>query len=148
MQEKSRTKFNIHDVFAIVAAVVATIVFLVYGFIRYPIFESGTTVNVYYQNRLIDTYDLNVDQTLVYCRNEEDGETMGRVCTKSGFSDFQGPVVVLEIKDKKIKIGEETSNKHLCSTQGSIGTGNTPLICLPNSFIAVIVAENKGGFDN
>ena len=81
-------------------------------------------------------------------RNEEDGETVGRVCTKSGFSDFQGPVVVLEIKDKKIKIGEETSNKHLCSTQGSIGTGNTPLICLPNSFMAVIVAENKGGFDN
>lgn len=145
MAVKSRTKINLSDIFAIVAVITATIVLLVYGFIRYPIFSGGTDVAVYYRNQLVDTYSLETDRTIILCRGESEE---GYVCDKGGFEDFQGPVVVLEIKDGGISIGEETSKRHLCSSQGTIKTGNTPLICLPNSFMAVIVSSDDSRFDN
>lgn len=145
MKSKDRTKLNFRDFIAIGGAVIATIGLLIFTLIRFPL-SGGSRVMVYYQNRLIETYNLDENKTITFCRDDVD-QAEGFVCDFKGMSDFQGPIVQLEIKERKIRITDETSSKKLCSYQGAIKNANTPLICLPNSFMAVITG-GEPEFDN
>ena len=51
--------------------------------------------------------------------------------------------VVLEVKDKKIRVKEETSNRHICSKEGYIYTNNKSLVCMPNKIIVKIISEDN-----
>ena len=51
--------------------------------------------------------------------------------------------VVLEVKNKKIRVKEETSDKHICSKEGYIYTNNKSLVCMPNKIIVKIISEDN-----
>ena len=73
--------------------------------------------NVYYNDELIKTISLSVDGK--YTVEGYNGE------------------VVMEVKENKIKVIEETSERNLCSKQGY----GDVIICLPNKI--VIKVENN-----
>lgn len=84
--------------------------------------EDGSMAEVYYEDKKILTIDLNIDREYVI-----DGE-LGDV--------------VLEVKNRKIRVKEENSPKHICSKEGFIGDSSRTLICLPNKIIIKIVGDN------
>ena len=73
--------------------------------------------NVYYQNDLIKTISLSIDGK--YSVNGDNGE------------------VLIEVKDNKIRVIQENSDKNLCSKQGY----SEIIVCLPNKI--VIKVENN-----
>lgn len=85
--------------------------------------EDGSMAEVYYEDKKILTIDLNIDNEYIV-----DGE-LGDV--------------VLEIKNRKIRVKEENSPKHICSKEGFIGDSSRTLICLPNKIIIKIVGDNE-----
>lgn len=85
--------------------------------------EDGSMAEVYYEDKKILTIDLNIDNEYIV-----DGE-LGDV--------------VLEIKNRKIRVKEENSPKHICSKEGFIGDSSRTLICLPNKIIIKIVGNNE-----
>lgn len=83
--------------------------------------KEGSTAEIYYGDKLVLTIDLNIDKEYIV-----DGE-LGNV--------------VLEVKNKEIRVKEENSPKHICSREGFIGDSSRTLICLPNKIIVKIVGE-------
>jgi len=83
---------------------------------------------VYYENKLIQTIDLN---------NEEEKEYI--------ISGYNGPVVIIT-KGDKIKVQEEISPLNLCSKQGYISKPYEMIVCLPNRLVIKIKGE-KEAFD-
>jgi hypothetical protein len=101
--------------------VLASLLFL---YLRITLTTNGPkVVNVYVENKLIDTLDLSVNQTKVYYKSDYDV-----------FLDD----ITLEIKDNKVRVEKEESPRHYCSIQGYVGDVGKPVICLPNSFYFVI----------
>ena len=80
--------------------------------------KEGSVAEVYYEDKKVLTIDLNIDKEYVV-----DGK-LGDV--------------VLEVKNKKIRVKEENSPKHICSKEGFIGDSSKTLICLPNKIIIKI----------
>ena len=85
--------------------------------------EEGSMAEVYYKDKLILTIDLNIDSEYIV-----DGE-LGDV--------------VLEVKDRKIRVKSENSPRNICSKEGYIGDSSRTLICLPNKVIVKIVGESE-----
>lgn len=85
--------------------------------------EDGSIAEVYYKDKIVLTIDLNVD---------------GEYVTHGELGD-----VVLEVKDKKIRVKSENSPRNICSREGYIGDSTRTLICLPNKVIVKIIGENK-----
>lgn len=85
--------------------------------------KSGDTAVVYYENKEILRIDLNID-------NEYTVEgLLGEV--------------VLEVKDKKIRVKRENSDRHICSKEGYIYTNDKSLVCMPNKIIVKIISDNN-----
>ncbi len=144
MKFLSFCKKHISDILAIGITSIVVIAMFIGNIFWFPK-TAGDKVEVYYQNKLVDSFDIKVDRVITFCR---DKSAEGFSCDYTDMSDFQGPVVQLQIKDGSIKIEEETSKRKLCSIQGSISVSNTPIICLPNSFMAVITGKSDAEFDN
>ena len=85
--------------------------------------KEGTRAEVYYKNELILSIDLNIDKEYIV-----DGE-LGDV--------------VLEVKDKKIRVKKENSPKNICSKEGYISDSTRTLICLPNKITVKIVGKSE-----
>lgn len=85
--------------------------------------EKGSIAEVYYEDELILSIDLSIDEE--YTVGGELGD------------------VVLEVKDGMIRVKKENSPKNICSKEGFIGDSSRALICLPNKIIVKIVGENK-----
>ena len=85
--------------------------------------EDGSVAEVYYEDKKILTIDLSIDKEYIV-----DGE-LGDV--------------VLEVKDKKIRVKSENSPMNICSKEGFIGDSSRTLICLPNKIIVKIVGESE-----
>lgn len=68
---------------------------------------------VYYDKNLVLKVDLSIDEE--YKINGYNGE------------------LLLEVKEKKIRVKNENSNYHLCSKQGFTNTGS--VVCLPNKVV-------------
>jgi len=85
--------------------------------------EEGSIAEVYFEDNLVLTIDLNIDSE--YTVDGELGD------------------VVLEVKDKKIRVKSENSPRNICSKEGYIGDSSRTLICLPNKVIVKIIGENK-----
>lgn len=85
------------------------------------IFKSDSNyAYVYYENKVILEIDLRINKEYIV-----DG--------------YNGEVLI-EVRDRKIRVEKETSPLHICSKQGYV-SDNTPIICLPNKIIIKI--ENK-----
>lgn len=79
--------------------------------------NKGNVANIYYNDELIKTISLDIDD--IYTVNGYNGE------------------VVIEVKDNKVRVIEEVSNRNLCSKQGY----GEVIVCLPNRI--VIKVEKK-----
>ena len=92
--------------------------FLILFFLFRNFFDNDKKVaNVYYNDNLIESISLS-----------EDG-----IYTVDGYNGK----VVMEVKDNKIRVIDETSKRNLCSKQGY----GDIIICLPNKI--VIKVENS-----
>ena len=85
--------------------------------------EEGGTAIVYYEDKEILKIDLNIDSEYIV-----DGE-LGDV--------------VIEVKNKKIRVKRENSPKNICSKEGYIGDSSRTLICLPNKIVIKIVGDTE-----
>lgn len=85
--------------------------------------EKGSLAEVYYEDKLILSIDLNMD---------------GEYTVDGELGD-----VILEVKDKKIRVKNENSPRNICSKEGYIGDSSRTLICLPNKIIVKIVGDNE-----
>ena len=87
--------------------------------------EDGTIAEVYYEDDLILTIDLNIDNEYVV-----EGE-LGDV--------------VIEVVNGMVRVKEENSPLHICSKEGFIGDSSRTLICLPNKIIIKITSNDLDG---
>ena len=101
--------------------VLIVIIFSIFIFINITK-EDGSVAEVYYEDELVLTIDLNIDGE--YVVNGELGD------------------VILEVKNKMVRVKEENSPKHICSKEVFIGDSSRTLICLPNKVIVKIVGDN------
>ncbi len=85
--------------------------------------EKGDTAEVYYEDKLILQIDLNIDKEY----------------TVQGFLGD----VVIEVKDKKVRVKKENSPQHICSKEGFISDSSKALICLPNKIVIKIVGTSE-----
>lgn len=85
--------------------------------------KGGDIAEVYYEDKLIKTIDLNTDK-----------EYRAR--------GLLGDIVI-EVKDKKVRVKEENSPKHLCSKEGYTNDSSKPIICLPNKIVIKVVSDSS-----
>lgn len=85
--------------------------------------EECNMAEVYYENKLIRSISLDIDGEYIV-----DGE-LGDI--------------VLEVKNKKIRVKSENSPKNICSKMGYIDDKVSTLICLPNKIIVKIVGDTE-----
>ncbi len=103
---------NKNDIKLIIAIlIIITIFFIIY----YLNFKKANLAYVYYENNLILTIDLSIDD--VYEVNGGNG------------------IVKIEVLNNQIRVIEENSPRHLCSKQGFISNTGQSIICLPNKII-------------
>lgn len=107
----------------IIVIIVISLLLLITHFTK----KEGEVLEVYYEDELILSKDLNIDSEYTV-----DG-LLGKV--------------VIEVKNKKVRVKEENSPKHICSKEGYISDSSKPLICLPNKIIIKIVANDKKDID-
>ncbi|TFG82752.1 MAG: NusG domain II-containing protein [Erysipelotrichales bacterium] len=55
--------------------------------------------------------------------------------------------VLIEVKDKAIRVEKETSPYHLCWLQGWVQYAHVPIVCLPNHIVIIIQNAETGGED-
>ena len=84
--------------------------------------KDGDTVEVYYKDDLVLSGDLSINNTY----------------TVEGLLGN----VVIEVKDKKVRVVKENSPKNICSKEGYISDSTKPLICLPNKVVIKIVQSS------
>lgn len=84
--------------------------------------SKGNTVEVYYEDDLVLSMDLYTDN----------------IYTVKGLLGD----VVIEVKDKKVRVVKENSPKNICSKEGYISDSTKPLICLPNKIVIKIVQDD------
>lgn len=84
--------------------------------------KEGDTVEVYYKDDLVLSADLSINNTY----------------TVEGLLGD----VVIEVKDKKVRVVKENSPKNICSKEGYINDSTKPLICLPNKVVIKIVQSS------
>ena len=84
---------------------------------------------IYYDNNLIKTIDLNVEETKEYTVEGYNGE------------------VKIIVENGKIKVDEENSPLHLCSKQGFIEKNYESIVCLPNKIIIKITSDSQEQYD-
>lgn len=88
---------------------------------------KGDTAIVYYEDKEVLKIDMNIDKEYI---------------TKGYLGD-----VKIEVKDKKLRITDETSPNHICQKQGYITDSTKSLICLPNKIIIKITTDKKETID-
>ena len=84
------------------------------------------------------------EYTITYTK--EDGEIF---LGEGNYFEFYGDEVAITLyPDKSIQITKEESPRNVCSNLGRIYTTYTPLVCLPNSIQATIVASSFPEYDS
>ena len=86
--------------------------------------ENASVVVVQVQNEEVLRLDLNVDAEY---------EVQGTL----------GPVHI-EVKDRAVRVVQESSKHHYCSMQGFVSHVDEPIVCLPNDTIVTIEGEGQG----
>ena len=80
---------------------------------------------VYYEDNLVLTIDLSKKGKSTYTVDGKLGD------------------VVIEKKDSKVRVINETSPNHICSKQGYISESYEVLVCLPNKVVIKIDSQDE-----
>jgi hypothetical protein len=86
--------------------------------------KHANVAYVYYDNKLVKTIDLRIDETKEYIVKGYNGD------------------VVIETKKNQIRVKEEKSPLNLCSKQGFISSSLETIVCLPNKVVIKIESSN------
>ena len=62
------------------------------------------------------------------------------------YSSLLGEMVI-EIKDKKVRVKKEESPLHYCSMQGWVDSVARPIVCLPNAVIVTVMGQEVPDVD-
>lgn len=62
------------------------------------------------------------------------------VLSPDKYSSLLGEMII-EIKDKKVRVKKEESPLHYCSMQGWVDSVARPIVCLPNAVIITIMGQ-------
>lgn len=103
---------NKNDFKLIIIVIVISLIFIFLYLINK---KEANYAFVYHESDLILKIDLNINN--IYHVEGDNGD------------------VVIEVKNKKIKVISENSPYHLCSKQGEISNTGESIICLPNKII-------------
>ena len=81
---------------------------------------------------------------LIINLNKKEGDTVEVYYSINNIYTVEGLLgdVVIEIKDKKVRVVKENSPKNICSKEGYISDSTKPLICLPNKVVIKIVQSS------
>ena len=82
--------------------------------------QNAKTAIIYYNNEVIKTIDLSLQETKEYTVTGENGP------------------VVIEVNNGKIRVKQENSPLHICSKQGYISKSTETIVCLPNKIVIQI----------
>lgn len=99
--------------------------------------EDGTAVVFYKDNPILEiylidgTYDI-IDPNSIVSIDEENFLYI--------VTGINGDVVI-EYKDNKVRVIDETSPKNICQAQGWSSSPLTPITCLPNNIVIIIEAD-------
>ena len=100
---------------------VLILLFIILAFFTYKSINNSKDkiAKVYYNDKLIKTISLNEDNTYIV-------------------EGYNGEVVI-EVKNNKIRVIEETSEKNLCSKQGY----DDVIVCLANKIVIKVENDDK-----
>ena len=62
------------------------------------------------------------------------------VLSPEKYSSLLGEMII-EIKDKRVRVKKEESPLHYCSMQGWVDSVAKPIVCLPNAVIVTIMGQ-------
>lgn len=99
--------------------------------------EDGTAVVFYKDNPILEiylidgTYDI-IDPNSIVSIDEENFLYI--------VTGINGDVVI-EYKDNKVRVIDETSPKNICQAQGWSSSPLTPITCLPNNIVIIIEVD-------
>ena len=91
-------------------------------FIIFASYKNSKKAYVYYDNKIVLEIDLSEDKTY-------------------DVEGYNGNINI-EVRDKKIRVVEENSDKHICSNQGYISKSYETIVCLPNKVVITIDDDN------
>lgn len=89
--------------------------------------EQGNTAVVYYEDKEVLKIDLSINK-------------------EYKVKGFLGDVVI-EVKDNKVRVIEETSPNNICQKQGYIKDSTKTIVCLPNKIIIKITNDKDNELD-
>lgn len=87
--------------------------------------DTASKAKVYYDNKLVLTIDLSIDEVKEYTVEGYNGD------------------VIIETKKNQIRVKEENSPLNLCSKQGWVTSSLESIVCLPNKVIIKIEGASE-----
>jgi len=123
-------KRNFHDyIVGIITLVIIAI--LVFFLVSYSS-TSDNVVHVYYQNELVHTMYLNIDES--YTMEMDD------------YSGLLGDLTI-EVNNGSVAVVNQTSDKNYCEYMGAVSTKGTSIVCAPNGVVITIEGYVDTGID-
>ncbi len=123
-----RTKGDIIVIIAAVSLIIAMLIalFSVRGN------KENNVVTVKYDNQVIHTMHLNIDETF----------TM----KQADYDKLLGDLVIV-VEDGAVRVDEQTSHYNYCEYMGPVSQKGTSIICAPNSVVITIDGYEDTGVD-
>ena len=122
----------------IILAVVSLVAyFLMRQFLNSTNAEDGTAIVLYKDNPILEIYLIDGSYTIIDNSNVVSIDEDEFIYIVTGVNGD----VVIEYKDNKVRVIEETSPKHICRIQGWSSSPLTPITCLPNNIVIIIKAD-------
>ena len=120
-------KHNKHDIFVYIISFILIISLLIVS----NVITKNANGKVWYAIVTIEgkqkyKLDMNKDVEIVLNPNK--------------YSSLLGEMII-EIKNKKVRVKKEESPLHYCSMQGWIDSVAKPIVCLPNAVIVTIMGQ-------
>jgi len=122
----------------IVLAVVSIVAYLLMRqFLNSTNAEDGTAIVLYKDNPILEIYLIDGSYTIIDDSSVVSIDEDEYIYIVTGVNGD----VVIEYKDNKVRVIEETSPKHICRIQGWSSSPLTPITCLPNNIVIIIKAN-------
>lgn len=124
-----KLKLNKYDIIVTIVIIVITLGLL------WKVLNTNSTskdkiANVYYQNKLVHSFDLTKKELKKYEIDATNG------------------LVKIEAKNGKVRVVSETSKNNICSIQGWSDSITNPIVCLPNNlYIKIVSAQQENNSD-
>ena len=120
-------RLNKYDIIVTLAILIVSLVMLFY--VLNNDVTSEKKADVYYENNLVYTFDLNKQENVKFEIEATNG------------------LVVIESENGKVRVIQETSNKNICSIQGWSDSIINPIVCLPNNLYIKISSSSDEDVD-